>query len=63
MLGVALFFGTLSFCAAFNIPQGLFEGEMTSSVSVLDWLVHTVATDNFGQIGGAVCTRQQIGES
>ncbi|MEM6476131.1 MAG: DUF1963 domain-containing protein [Pseudomonadota bacterium] len=53
ILGVALLFGALAFCAAYDIPSSDFAGERTRSVAVLDWLVHTVATDNFGSVGGA----------
>ena len=54
LLGVVLVFGLLAGGAAFNIPQGIYDGEMTRSVRVVRFLVHTIATDNFGQIGGAV---------
>lgn len=54
LLGVILLFGLLAAGAALNFPQGIYDGEMTRRVHVLHFLVHTIATDNFGQIGGAV---------
>lgn len=54
ILAIIGFFGVLSVCSVMNFPEGQYDGEMTRGLRTLDFLVHTVATDNLGNIGGAV---------
>ena len=51
---IVVFFGVLAGAAWFDIPSTDLDGSAGRRMMVLDFLVHTVATDNFGNAGGAL---------
>lgn len=51
---IVVFFGTLAACAWFGVPNPDDGGTSGRRMLILDFMVHTVATDNFGNAGGAL---------
>ena len=47
-------FGVLATFAWFDIPSTEHADAAGRRIGLLDYLVHTVATDNFGNTGGAI---------